>query len=189
MQRRTLLTAAACAPVVMQGLPAHARETTAYEPVVKPIRIYGNDAYPVPHRRALPLDAVRGRVPSAFHPGRVTTLKKGTVRTPGALPLPCDIVLEQDVPLTMRDGTRIYTDVFRPVGGGRHPAIVAWSPYGKEVGGQRLDDIEKRAGIPKNVLSELEKFEGADPAFWVAQGYVVLNPDPRGAGHSQGNIY
>lgn len=188
MQRRTLITAAAFAPVVLQGLPAQAQEKTAYEPEIKPIRIYGNDAYPVPHRRALPLDAVRARVPSAFHPGRITTLKKGTVRTTGALPLPCDIVFEQDVPLTMRDGTRIYTDVFRPVGGGRHPAIVAWSPYGKEVGGQRLDDIEKRAGIPKNVLSELEKFEGADPAFWVAQGYVVLNPDPRGAGHSQGNI-
>jgi len=49
--------------------------------------------------------------------------------------LPCDMVFERDVALTMRDGTTIYTDVFRPVGEGRHPAIVAWSPYGKEIGG------------------------------------------------------
>ncbi|KAJ4131233.1 Alpha/Beta hydrolase protein [Fusarium oxysporum Fo47] len=37
-------------------------------------------------------------------------------------------------------------------------------------------------------LSQLQKFEGPDPAYWVNQGYVVLNPDSRGAYASQGNI-
>lgn len=32
------------------------------------------------------------------------------------------------------------------------------------------------------------KFEGPDPAFWVNEGYVILNPDPRGAYKSEGHI-
>ncbi|WP_158893897.1 MULTISPECIES: CocE/NonD family hydrolase [unclassified Pseudomonas] len=37
-------------------------------------------------------------------------------------------------------------------------------------------------------LSELNKFEGIDPAFWVNRGYVVLQPDSRGAYKSEGNL-
>jgi putative CocE/NonD family hydrolase len=99
-----------------------------------------------------------------------------------------DIILERDVALKMRDGTTIYTDVFRPATEGKNPAIVAWGPYGKQIGGQWLDDVPGRAGVPLEWVSELQKFEGPDPAFWVAQGYVVLNPDPRGAYNSEGNI-
>jgi len=81
-----------------------------------PIRVYGSNPIPVPHRRALPLDAPRARY-TGFKPGSFL-LKKGTVRREGALPLPCDIVFERDVALKMRDGTTIYTDIFRPVGNG-----------------------------------------------------------------------
>jgi hypothetical protein len=150
------------------------------------LRIYGNDTYPVPFRKLMPLDAPRARYPG-FRPGR-TILKKGTVHRAGARPLSCDIEFERDVALQLRDGTTIYTDVFRPVGAGRFPAIVAWSPYGKEIGGQWLDDVPHRSGVPLDLVSELQKFEGADPAFWVEQGYVVLNPDARGTGSSEGDI-
>lgn len=149
-------------------------------------RIYGDSAYPVPYRKALPIDAPRARYPG-FKPGTVV-LKKGTVRREGALPLPCNIVFERDVALRMRDGTTIYTDVFRPESSSRYPALVAWSPYGKEIGGQWLDDIHGRSGVPLERVSELQKFEGPDPAFWVCKGYAVLNPDPRGAYMSEGNI-
>lgn len=148
--------------------------------------IYGNDHAPVDYRRSLPLDAPRARYPG-FHPS-TTHLKKGSVRRKGARPLPCDIVFERDVQLTIRDGTTIYTDIFRPAGDGQYPAIVAWSPYGKEIGGQWLDDVRDRAGIPLDWVSEFQKFEGPDPAFWCNQGYVILNPDPRGVGKSEGNI-
>jgi len=151
-----------------------------------PTPIYGNDAYPVPYRKALPLSAPRARY-TGFRPGS-SILKKGTVRREGALPLPCDIILERDVALKMRDGTTIFTDVFRPTGDGKFPGLVAWSPYGKEVGGQWLDDIEGRSGVPLASVSELQKFEGPDPAFWVCHGYAVMNPDPRGAYMSEGNI-
>lgn len=149
-------------------------------------KIYGHDAYPVYFRKATPLSAPRVRF-AGFKPS-VLLLKKGSIRREGALPLPCDIIYERDVALSMRDGTKIYTDIFRPVGEGKFPAIVNWSPYGKIIGGQWLDDVKGRSGVPLSSVSELQKFEAADPAFWCNQGYVVLNPDPRGAYKSEGNI-
>lgn len=140
----------------------------------------------VPTRKALPVDAQRARYPGFKQESIV--LKAGSVRREGAKPLTCDILLERDVPVTLRDGVTIYTDVFRPVAEGRYPAIMAWSPYGKEVGGQMLDDVPGRSGVPLNATSGLEKFEGPDPAYWVAKGYAVVNPDKRGAYMSEGNL-
>lgn len=140
----------------------------------------------VPTRKALPVDAQRARYPGFKQESIV--LKAGSVRREDAKPLTCDILLERDVPVTLRDGVTIYTDVFRPVAEGRYPAIMAWSPYGKEVGGQMLDDVPGRSGVPLNATSGLEKFEGPDPAYWVAKGYAVVNPDKRGAYMSEGNL-
>lgn len=140
----------------------------------------------VPTRKALPVDARRARYPGFKQESIV--LKAGSVRREGAKPLTCDILLERDVPVTLQDGVTIYTDVFRPVAEGRYPAIMAWSPYGKEVGGQMLDDVPGRSGVPLNATSGLEKFEGPDPAYWVAKGYAVVNPDKRGAYMSEGNL-
>ncbi|KAJ3455985.1 hypothetical protein MRS44_017467 [Fusarium solani] len=95
------------------------------------IRIHGDDAYPVYMRRLLPTDAPRARY-TRFKQETVI-LKKGTVRREGAKPLSSDILFERDVPITLRDGITIYTDLFRPVGDQRVPAVVAWSPYGKQV--------------------------------------------------------
>ncbi|KAF1332876.1 M96 mating-specific protein family, partial [Globisporangium splendens] len=150
-------------------------------------RIYGNDAYPVYYRRAVQTSYSRARYPGFNHTTRV--LKAGTIRREGAKVLPCDIVFERDVAVTLRDGTTIYTDVFRPVNANAtYPALIAWSPYGKEVGSQWLDDTPGRSRVPLSAVSELQKFEGPDPAYWVNQGYVVLNPDTRGGEHSEGNI-
>jgi hypothetical protein len=57
----------------------------------------------------------------------------------------------------------MYTDVFRPVGKETVPAITAWGPYGKQIGGQWLDDVPGRAGVPLSMVSELQKFEAPDP--------------------------
>ena len=140
----------------------------------------------VPVRKALPVDAPRERYPG-FKPEKLV-LKAGSVRREGAMPLPCDILLERDVAIKLRDGVTIYADVFRPVGDEACPAILAWSPYGKEIGGQMLDDVPMRSGVPLSATSGLEKFEGPDPAYWVAHGYAIVNPDKRGAYMSEGNL-
>ena len=129
--------------------------------------------------------------PRVRYPGfkqETLVLKKGSIRREGTRPLPWDILMERDVPVKLRDGVTIYTDVFRPVSGEAYPAILAWSPYGKEVGGQMLDDVPMRSGVAKSATSGLEKFEGPDPAYWVAHGYAVVNPDKRGAYMSEGNL-
>ena len=92
-------------------------------------------------------------------------------------------------PCTLRDGTVIYTDVLRPVGGADLPAIVAWSPYGKQEGNQLLDDFPFRAGVPKDAVSGLQKWEAPDPAYWCAHGYAIVNPDARGAYRSEGDVH
>ena len=138
-------------------------------------------------RKAAPIDVPEARYPG-LKPG-TTVLPKGFVQKKGALPLPCDILFERDVAVTLRDGTVIYTDVFRPVGGANLPAIIAWSPYGKEGGLTLLDDFPFRAGVARNAVSELQKWEGPDPAYWCHHGYAVVNPDARGAFSSNGDIH
>ena len=137
-------------------------------------------------RKSTPMSDPECRYPG-FKPG-TTVLPKGSVHREGALPLPCDVVFERDVAVPMRDGTVIYINIFRPVGDDKVPAIVGWSPYGKEGGFQTLDQMPFRFGIPVSALSDLQAWEGPDPAYWCRRGYAILNTDGRGAGNSEGNM-
>ena len=157
---------------------ADKRYTTLYDK--------GGKAMTVPVRPGLSVDDPKARY-AGFHPETVI-LKKGSIRMKDAKPLECDILLQRDVAIPLRDGVTIYADVFRPVGSGKCPALVALSPYGKEIGTQWLDDVPMRAGVPKKAVSGLQKFEGPDPCYWVKHGYAVVNPDVRGAYKSEGVI-
>jgi hypothetical protein len=95
------------------------------------------------------------------------------------------ILCEQDVPVKMRDGVTIYTDIFRPVGAMDVPAIVNWSYFGKR---QQENHEWQAMGVPPGTVSRLSKFESADPAYWVHKGYAIVNPDPRGVCRSEGDI-
>ena len=186
-----LMSAAAASMVACKHDATLAATPTEAEIKVIPTRVYpAPDApdglFPVTYRKLLPITAPRARYPG-FAPGR-TLLKAGTIRREGARPLTCNIIFERDVALKLRDGTTIYTDIFRPEGDAKVPAIFSWSPYGKELGGQWLDDLPGRSGVPLHLVSELQRFEGADPAYWCAHGYAVVNPDPRGALRSEGNV-
>lgn len=153
---------------------------------IKEIVMKNGESHPVYFRPALGTDTPKVRY-TGFRQ-ETLLLRKGSFRSEGCMPLPCDIILDRDTVVVMRDGVKIYTDVFRPADNGRHPVIVAWSPYGKEIGGWILDDMPGRAGVPTNAVSGLQKFEGPDPAYWVSKGYVVLNPDIRGAYKSEGDL-
>jgi predicted acyl esterase len=150
-----------------------------------PYPIEDDESYPVVWRRANNNSAPRCRYPG-FNQS-AATLEKGSIRRKGARPLLSDIYFERDVPVQLRDGVVIYVDVFRPTHNEPAPTIISWSPYGKEVGGQWLDDVSRRSGVSLAEVSEIQKFEGADPAYWVAQGYAVINPDARGSYMSGGN--
>jgi putative CocE/NonD family hydrolase len=66
--------------------------------------------------------------------------------------------------MTMRDGVRLTGDLYRPVEG-RHPVLVMRQPYGRKIG--------------STVVL-------AHPAWYAAQGYLVLVQDVRGRGDSEG---
>jgi predicted acyl esterase len=124
---------------------------------------------------------------SAFEPG-TRTLPAGWQVDPRFKPLQTEIFFEKDVAVTMRDGVTIYVDVFRPAGTEKVPVIVAWSPYGKSGGtAPSTTGIFAIVGLDNGIVSGLEKFEGPDPDYWVAQGYAICNPDPRGIAESEGD--
>ncbi|VUC23932.1 unnamed protein product [Clonostachys rosea] len=128
------------------------------------------------------------------HPLATQTLilPKGHQKRQECRPLPSSIVLERDQALALRDGTKIFADIYRPETdeNTQVPAIVMWSPYGKSSTG--LIVLSKilpfQAGIPDSQLSGYESFEGLDPAEWVPRGYAIVNIDARGSNHSEGNM-
>ena len=101
-----------------------------------------------------------------------------------------DIRVDQDVAVTLRDGTTIYVDVLRPATARDDeplPTILAWCWYGKRPGDESPQDWAT-FGVPPGTHSQMVKFEGPDPAFWCKRGYAVVNADPRGAGNSEGRL-
>ncbi|CAG7931568.1 unnamed protein product [Penicillium olsonii] len=119
-----------------------------------------------------------------------TVLPKGFRKSPDSAPFQTATIFEKDVELSLRDGTKIRADIFRPHGTvDPVPALIAWSPYGKSGRGHfNLDIIPGRVGVPKNRVSSFEKFEAPDPAEWTARGYAIVNADSRGVFDSEGDI-
>lgn len=112
----------------------------------------------------------------------VTVLPKGYQHEKGDVALSCDVVWERDTKVVLRDGTAIYTDIYRPVTEEKLPVVISWSPYGKS-------NIDVPWAYNEGDLSHLQKEEGVDPALWCANGYAVAHPDARGAYMSEGNIF
>ncbi|MEU3788023.1 CocE/NonD family hydrolase [Streptomyces sp900129855] len=137
-------------------------------------------------RPANPLDTPGALVPP-LQPGS-TVLPKGSVHTDGGMPLPCDIRLDRDLAITLRDGTLIYGDVYRPTGHGEVPVILIWTPYGKFEGWWNKNMYATNFGVPAEDLSGLQAFEALDPAYWCHHGYAIAVVDVRGSQHSGGDM-
>lgn len=137
----------------------------------KEIQKFQNEEIEVIYRKTAPIE-------KSMIPGRYPPLSPGVTVEDG-------IVYERDVAVTMRDGTTVYTDIYRPDGETNLPAIVAYSPYGKRQGYLGMPVH----GIPEGTNSPMAKFEGPDPAYWCHYGYAVINPDSRGIGNSEGDIH
>ena len=96
------------------------------------------------------------------------------------------MIVERDLAVTMRDGVKIYIDLFRPEREGKYPVLVDWGPYGKF---SRLKyDIRGNCGIEDKEFDDYTAFEAGDPVYWCRNGYILINPDPRGAWSSEGRL-
>jgi putative CocE/NonD family hydrolase len=78
-----------------------------------------------------------------------------------------EVVVERDVPFTMRDGIVLYCNIYYPVSDEKHPALLMRTPYGKD-------------------------FAGADgyypPEWYARQGYIIVIQDTRGRFQSEGEF-
>ncbi|MCV7411731.1 hydrolase [Mycobacterium florentinum] len=105
---------------------------------------------------------------------------------------PADIAIDRDVDVPTRDGTILRINIFRK-GQEARPVILSIHPYGK-------DELPRRRGKKSTfstqyrvlrqptplAFSTLTGWEAPDPAWWVPQGFIVVNADSRGCGHSAG---
>lgn len=136
-------------------------------------KLYAKELVPTPIEEfeELPEDEKKIRKPYPFNQ-----------RTYEAAP---GIICDQDVAVPMRDGVILYADIFRPADStAKVPVILAWSNYCKRPNEYRPDELKAYTpGVPKGSISDLAKFEAADPEFWVPNGYAIANVDIRGIGY------
>lgn len=128
---------------------------------------------------------------SAYARARLRTLVRPPVTV---VPASTDMIRDADVAVTVRDGTRLRVNVYRPPGPGPFPVILSAHPYDKD----RTQPRPTRRGWRPNfqyrimrqpapvTLSAETGWEAPDPSWWTAQGYAVVNADLRGAGTSEG---
>ncbi|AWK70289.1 hypothetical protein CBI38_00550 [Rhodococcus oxybenzonivorans] len=81
------------------------------------------------------------------------------------------VIVEKDVMMTMRDGTLIACNVYRPDIPGEFPALHAADSYQKDL-------------VDLPLLPIFHMRETNDIEFFVSRGYVFIHSDSRGTGHS-----
>ncbi len=86
------------------------------------------------------------------------------VQFPASRPPSYDIVLDNYVPVRMRDGVTLYADVYRPASPGKFPVLVSRTPYSTE----RTPNAYAAA------------------VFFARRGYVFVFQDVRGRHESEG---
>jgi predicted acyl esterase len=97
------------------------------------------------------------------------------------------VIVDSDVAVTTRDGTVLRVNVYRPVGEGPFPVLLCAHPYGKGNLPQRIPFQYRVLRQTSAVrFSSLTSWEAPDPAWWTAEGFVVVNCDLRGSGTSEG---
>src|SRR4051794_34547874 len=78
---------------------------------------------------------------------------------------------EHDHEIPMRDGTRLVADVLRPDAEGRFPALVAFSPYPRQL---------QNSGAPLGII------EAGASDYFVPRGYAHVLVNARGTCGSEG---
>src|SRR4051812_18493394 len=74
---------------------------------------------------------------------------------------------DNNVEIAMRDGINLLADVHRPDADGRYPALIAASPYPRQI-----QDL----GAPMGFI------EAGNTPFWVSRGYSHVITNLRGTG-------
>lgn len=95
------------------------------------------------------------------------------------------LIIERDVAIPLRDGKKLYADIFRPAGRSGLPAFVGYAPFGKHPHID-METTFKGSEIPVSEISRDTPFECLDPIRWAKDGYALVNVDGVGNWHSEG---
>lgn len=93
------------------------------------------------------------------------------------------VKVEKNVYIQMRDGIRLAADIYRPDAEGKFPALLAMSPYSKEV--QALPIPPQNRGS----LLWFGSLEAGNSEYFVSRGYAHIIIDVRGTGYSEGEYW
>ncbi len=117
-----------------------------------------------------------------------TAFPKVTITAPAP-----GIRFDRDVAVSVRDGTKLRVNVFRPDREGRFPVLMCAHPYGKDVLPRRspfgylpLARYRFLRQPEPIAFSAWTSWEAPDPSYWVPRGYALVNVDLRGFGTSEG---
>jgi uncharacterized protein len=97
------------------------------------------------------------------------------------------ILIQKDVTIPLRDGTKLYANIYRPKGKAGIPAIICYAPFGKH-GPVDMEKIFAGSGVPFDKISEETIFEVFDPMVWAKDGYALVIVDGVGNWHSEGEV-
>ncbi|KAK5679396.1 hypothetical protein LTS10_008211 [Elasticomyces elasticus] len=99
-----------------------------------------------------------------------------------------EYIVEQDVsiPLKCQPGT-VRANVYRPKAAHwtRHPVLVTYGPYGKDVPYSRFHP-ESFSELDDEQKSLHSAWETPDPGFWTRNGFAIVRADEVGLGQSPG---
>jgi uncharacterized protein len=95
-----------------------------------------------------------------------------------------EITADRDIFVPTREGIKICVDVFRPEGKGKFPALVAMSPFNKDIQSDRIWPAASRSRRIRGVADA--SVEAGPIDFFVRRGYVYVIGSVRGTGKSGG---
>ena len=87
-----------------------------------------------------------------------------------------------DIMVSMRDGSRVAVDIYRPDAEGQYPALLSFAYHNKFL--QRPEVIEACNNQPAWAPLWCGPAEGGDAKFFASRGYVHVIGNPRGFGNS-----
>lgn len=106
------------------------------------------------------------------------------------------MIFEKNVPITLRDGSVLRANVFRPNDDRPVPVLMTHGPYGKDAHFEEAfkpqwDELKRLyPGIDSDGSSgRYIRWEVADPERWIPSGYAIVVVDSRGAGESPGKLW
>jgi uncharacterized protein len=97
-----------------------------------------------------------------------------------------------DAPIPMDDGIELRCDVFRPVGDGKYPVIMAMGAYAKLLpfAHAHKEAWDRMAAsypeVSEGTSNSFQNWEVVDPEKWIPDGYACVRVDSRGSGRSPG---